>query len=236
MRNLTENRIIRFIRDNGGYFGIIGAISMTLSALISFLLILSVNPSFNIVSYAVSDLVSGPVISSIIYSVGLIIASFCQIPTYISLMNYFNNKESYVFLFKITALSSFLSIISHNILSVVPSERNFLLVFLIHGIAAGIHYVSGTISLILIGIIEFLNIKVSKILVIISFITGTLYGIVWIRYLLSLIVGIEELYMYYSIQWFALAGVILWSLFHGIFLLKAKKRALDNAKIKEISL
>jgi len=224
MRDLAKNRIIKFMRDNGGYFGIIGAISMALSALISFFFNCSVNPNFNIVSYAVSDLVSGPMISSIIYSVGLIIASFCQIPTYISLINYFTIKENYPFLFKITALSSFLAIISHNILSLVPSERNVLLLFLTHDIAAGIHYVTGTISLILIGRIELLDIKISKILMIISFTTGVLYGIVWIRYLLSLIVGIEELFMYYLFQWFALVGVILWSLSHGIFLLKAKKR------------
>ena len=229
MRKLTKNRVIKFIRDNGGYFGIIGAISMTLSALISFFLNSSVNPSFNIVSYAVSDLVSGPMISSIIYSVGLLISSFAQIPTYISLINQFNNKESYIILFKVTALSSVFSIISHNILSLVPLERNVLPLFLTHGIAAGIHYIAGSISLILIGIIELFKIKVSKIIVIISFISGALYGIVWIRYFLSLILGIPDIFMNNSIQWFTLASIIAWSLFHGIFLIKAKKRDLDNA-------
>ena len=229
MRNLTENRIIKFIRDNGGYFGIIGAISMTLSALISFFLNSSINHSFNIVSYAVSDLVSGPIISSIIYSVGLLISSFAQIPTYISLIYQFNNKESYITLFKVTALSSVFSIISHNILSLVPLERNILPLFLTHGIAAGIHYVVGSISLILIGIIELSKIKVSKIVVIISFISGALYSMVWIRYFLSLILGIPDIFMNNSIQWFALAGIILWSLSHGIFLIKAKKRDLGNA-------
>jgi len=231
MHKLTKNRVIKFIRDNGGYFGIIGAISMTLSALISFLLNSSVNPSFNIVSYAVSDLVSGPMISSIIYTVGLLISSFVQIPTYISLINQFNNKESYNVLFKVTALSSVFSIISHNILSLVPLERNILPLFLTHGIAAGIHYAVGSISLILIGIIELFKIKVSKIIVIISFITGALYSMVWIRYFISLIVGIPDIFMNNSIQWFTLAGIILWSLFHGIFLIKAKKQDLDNARI-----
>jgi len=230
MGNLTKNRMIKFIRDNGGYFGIIGATSMTLSALISFFLNSSVNPSFNIVSYAVSDLVSGPMISSVIYNIGLIISSFCQIPVYLSLLNYFNNKESYINLFKVTSLSSFFSIISHNILSLVPLERNILLLFLTHGIAAGIHYVVGSVSLILIGIIEHSKLKVSKSIVIISFIAGALYSIVWIRYFLSLIVGIPDIFMNNSIQWFALAGIILWSLFHGIFLIKTKKRDLDNAK------
>ena len=231
MRKLTKNRVIKFIRDNGGYFGIIGAISMTLSALISFFLNSSVNPSFNIVSYAVSDLVSGPMISSIIYSVGLLISSFAQIPTYISLINQFNNKESYIILFKVTALSSVFSIISHNILSLVPLERNVLPLFLTHGIAAGIHYVVGSISLISIGIIELFKIKVSKIIVTISFITGALYSMVWIRYFLSLIVGIPDILMNNTIQWFTLAGIILWSLFHGMFLIKAKKRDLDNTRI-----
>jgi len=229
MHNLTENSIIKFIRDNGGYFGIIGAISMTLSALISYFLNISYNPSFNIVSYAVSDLVSGPMISRIIYSVGLLISSFAQIPTYLSLVNNFNNKDSYITLFKVTALSSVFSIISHNIVSLVPLERNVLPLFLTHGIAAGIHYVAGSISLILIGIIELFKIKVSKIIVIISFITGALYSMVWIRYFLSLILGIPDIFMNNSIQWFTLASIIAWSLFHGIFLIKTKKRDLDNA-------
>jgi len=229
MRNLTKNHIFEFIRDNAGYFGIIGAVSMALSTLISFFLNSSVNPSFNIVAYAVSDLVSGPMISGIIYSIGLLISSFTQIPIYFSLINYFNNKENYITLFKVTVISSFFSLISHNILSLVPLERNVLLLFLIHGIAAGIHYVAGSISLILIGIIELFKIKVSKIIVIISFITGALYSMVWIRYFLSLILGIPDIFMNNSIQWFTLASIIAWSLFHGIFLIKAKKRDLDNA-------
>jgi len=203
---------------------------MTLSALISYFLNSSVNPSFNIVSYAVSDLVSGPMISRIIFIVGLLISSFAQIPTYISLINRFNNKESYLILFKVTVLSSVISIISHNVVSLVPLERNVLPIFLTHGIAAGIHYVAGSVSLIVIGIIELSKIKVSKILVTISFITGVLYSMVWIRYFLSLIIGIPDIFMNNSIQWFTLSGIILWSLFHGIFLIKAKKRDLDNAK------
>jgi hypothetical protein len=225
-----ENSIIKFIRDNGGYFGIIGAISMTLSALISYFLNISYNPSFNIVSYAVSDLVSGPMISRIIYSVGLLISSFAQIPTYLSLVNNFNNKDRYITLFKVTALSSVFSIISHNIVSLVPLDRGVLPLFLTHGIAAGIHYVAGSVSLILIGIIELYKIKVSKIIVVISFISGASYSMVWIRYLLSLVVGVPDILLNNSIQWVTLACIILWSLFHGIFLIKAKKRSLDKAK------
>lgn len=227
MRNLKNYHIIKFIQDNGGYFAIIGAISTTLSALISFFLNYSVNPNFNIVSYAVSDLVSGPMISGVIYSVGLIISSFVQIPTYISLIHCFIKKESYVFLFKITALSSILSIISHNILSVVPLERSVLPLFIIHGFAAGIHYVTGSVSLISIGIIELKKIKVSKIISIISFIAGALYSIVWIRYLLSLLVGIPDILLNHAIQWFTLAGIILWTLFHGIFLIRTKNQELS---------
>ena len=228
MRSLTKARISKFIRDNSGYFGLIGAISMTLSALISFFLNSSVNPSFNIVSYAVSDLVSGPMISSIIYSVGLLISSFSQIPTYISLINYFDNKERYINLYKVVVVSSFFSIISHNIVSLFPLERNVLPLFLIHGIAAGIHYVAGSISLISIGIIELLKMKVSKIIMLISFIAGALYSLVWIRYFISLMIGIPDVFMNNSIQWFALGSIILWTLIHGIFLIKAKKQDPDN--------
>ena len=236
MRNFTENRTINFIRNNGGYFGIIGALSMALSALISFFLNYSVNPNFNIVSYAVSDLVSGPMISRVIYSTGLLISSFCQLPTYISLMNYFDIKERHIILYKFTTLSSLLSIFSHNILSLVPLERKILPLFLTHGIAAGTHYVAGTISLILIGQTELLSKKKSKVLTSISYITGALYILVWLRYLLSQLVGIPDLFMNNAIQWFALTGVILWSFSHGLFLLKAKKKIIDRIAIKKLSI
>jgi len=182
MSKLTKNRIIKFIQTNGGYFAIIGAISMALSALISFLLNYSVNPNFNIVSYAVSDLVSGPMISGAVYSVGLIISSFIQLPTYISLIHCFNKKETYV-------------------------------------------------SLISIGIIELKKMKVSKIIPIISFIVGGLYSIVWIRFLLSLLVGIPDILLNHAIQWFGLIGIISWTVIHGIFLIKAKKLDFDNTRI-----
>ena len=223
MCNLMENRIIKFIRYNGGYFGIVGSISITISILISYLINLSVNPSFNITTFAVSELGTGPKISSGVYGTGLLIASFCQIPLYISVINYFRKKECSVYLIKIVALSTLFSTISHNILSLVPFERVVLLLFLTHGIAAAIHYVAGSIAFIFYGFIELLHVKVSKILVITSFITGILYGILWIGYLFDFMVGIPEEYINHTIQWFALVGIILWALFHSIFLINTKK-------------
>ncbi len=149
MRNLNKRLKVNFIRDRGEYFGIVGAISIAISALISYLMNISVNPSFNIITYAVSDLGTGPKISSGIYGLGLVIASFCQIPLYISVINYLRKKECSVFLIKIITLSSLFSIISHNVLSLVPFEKEVLILFLTHGIAAAIHYVAGSIGFIL---------------------------------------------------------------------------------------
>ena len=231
MRNLAKKFKVNFIQDRAEYFGIVGAISITISILISYLINLSVNPSFNITTFAVSELGTGPKISSGVYGAGLLIASFCQIPLYISVINYLRKKECPVYLIKIVALSTLFSTISHNILSLIPFERVVLLLFLTHGIAAAIHYVAGSIAFIFYGFIELLHVKVSKILVITSFITGILYGILWIGYLLDFIVGIPEEYINHTIQWFALAAIILWALFHGMFLIKTKKRELDNVKI-----
>ena len=43
MRNLRKIFIKKFIRERGGYFGIVGAASMTISALISYYLYSLVN-------------------------------------------------------------------------------------------------------------------------------------------------------------------------------------------------
>ncbi len=228
MRYLRKNLIKKFIREKGGYFGIIGATSMAISALFSFFLYLSMNPDLNIISYAVSDLGTGPGLSGLIFSTGLIIASFCQIPLYLSFIKYLSKKMGNVFLIRLVVLSSLFSIISHNFLSLVPFDRTILLLYYTHGLAAATHYVAGSVSLILYGFIELSRVKVSKILVFLSFITGALYTTLWIGYLLDFLVGISEVYINHSIQWVALAGVILWSLFHGIFLINVKKRELVN--------
>ncbi|MHA2288412.1 MAG: hypothetical protein ACXABG_06460 [Promethearchaeota archaeon] len=214
--------IIKFIRNKGGYFGIVGATSMAVSALLSFYLYLILNPDLNTISYAVSDLGTGPGLSGFIYNIGLLVASFSQIPLYIPLILYLRNKMGNVFLIKLTSLASLFSIFSHNILSLVPFDRTISFLYYTHGIAAATHYVAGSIALILYGVIELSHVKVSKVLVVISLVTGALYATLWIGYLLDFSVGIPEVFINHTIQWVALTGVVLWSLFHGIFLVKMK--------------
>lgn len=221
--------IIEFIRESGGFFGIVGAIAVTISALFSYFYNTLVDPSFTIMSRAVSDLATGPKISSIIYSVGLITASFCQYPLYFSLIHYLRQDLDHFLLIKTTKLGAIISIVSHNIVSVIPFERNILLIYLVHGIAAGIHYVTGSIILLLYGILEVLSRKVSKIYIIMSFISGALYGLVWIGYLLFFIIGTSEIGINHSIQWIAYAGIILWSLLQGVLLTKKNKRNFKNS-------
>lgn len=150
------------------------------------------NPDLNIITYAVSDLGTGPGLSGLIFSTGLIIASFCQIPLYISLIYYLRKKRGNVFLIRLVVLGSLISILSHNFLSIVPFDRTILFLYYIHGIAVGTHYVAGSVSLILFGYIELSRVKVSKFLMIPSFITGALYATLWIGYLLDFLVGIDD--------------------------------------------
>jgi hypothetical membrane protein len=223
-----NKKILKFIQERGGYFGIIGTISIALSTLISFVIYTSIDSSFNIVSRAISDLGTGPAISSIIYSVGLIVGSFSQIPLYISLVYYFRKKAENAFLIKITTLSSLISVVSHNFLSLVPFERTVSSLYLTHGISAGFHYVAGSIALILYGINEILDAKVSNKLGLISLISGALYALLWIGYLLDFIFGISEVYVNQSFQWIAFTGIIFWSLMHSVFLIKTNKRGPVN--------
>jgi hypothetical protein len=66
--------------------------------------------------------------------------------------------------------------------------------------------------------------KFSKILGIISFLTGIIYGILWVGYLIDFTFKIPQVYVNYSLQWISLAGILLWSLVHSIFLFMIKKR------------
>ena len=211
--------LIEFFQEKGGYFGIVGAVAVAIAALFSYFLHILVDPSFNIISFAVSDLATGPPISGVIYSIGLIIASFSQYPLYFSLIYYLRQDLNHNLLIKVTELGAIISIVSHNIVSLIPSVRSIFVIFTIHGTAAGIHYVAGSTTLILYGIIEILSKKVSKIYIITSFISGTLYGLV----LLFFVFGISKIFLNYSVQWIAFSGVISWSLLQGILLIRVEK-------------
>ncbi|MFX0048659.1 MAG: hypothetical protein ACFE8G_10890, partial [Candidatus Hermodarchaeota archaeon] len=190
MTKLTNGFIVNFFQDRGEYFGVVGAIANGLSTILSLLIHSLIDSSFTIALHPISDLGTGPEISRIIYNVGLITISFFQYPLFLSVRNYLHKKEGNAFLIKIATLSALISTISHNILSLVPFERNVLDLYLIHGSAAAIHYVGGSIALVFYGFIEILTSKVSKILVTISFIAGALYGILWMGYLFYFIIGI----------------------------------------------
>ena len=223
MPNSRKILIKKFFRERGGYFGIIGAISIALSTIVSYLIYTSIDPSFNIVSNAISDLGTGPTISTIVYSVGLLIGTFSQIPLYSSLIYYYRKNLERAVLIKITILSSSISIVSHNTLSLVPFVRTVSFLYLTHGISAGFHYVAGSIALILYGVNEILDKNISKKLGLVSLISGALYALLWIGYLVDLIFGISEVYINHTFQWIALTGIILWSLTHSAFLIQTKK-------------
>ncbi len=101
MQNLTKISITNFIRDRGKYFGIIGVPATSISVLVAFFLYISVNPTFNMVSNCVSDLGTGPNMSNVVYNIGSIITGLCQVPFYLSLVKYLQNRKANIYLIKI---------------------------------------------------------------------------------------------------------------------------------------
>ena len=223
MRNLTKSLIINFIRERGVYFGIIGVSATSISVILAFFLYTSVNPTFNMVSNCVSDLGTGPNMSNIVYNLGAIVTGFCQIFLYLSFVNYLQHKKPNTFLINIIKLTSVISAIGLIFIGIIPFEREDLILFLGHGSAAATHYVAGSFAFIFYGFFEIFALKHSKILWIISFLTGILYGILWVGYLIDFIIKIPQVYVNYTLQWISLAGILLWSLLHSLFLFNNKK-------------
>ena len=222
MWNLTIIDLIKFIRERGEYFGIIGFIVTSLSVILASFLYSLVNPAFNIISNAVSDLGTGPNMSNIIYNIGTIITGFCQLLFYLSLVKYLQDKKANHYLTQIVKFTFLTSAIGLIVLGIIPFHRENALFFLGHGSAAATHYVAGSFAFIFYGIFEILILKFSKMLGIISFLTGIIYGILWVGYLINFIFTIPQVDVNYTLQWIGLAGILLWSLLHSIFLFKAK--------------
>jgi hypothetical membrane protein len=224
MRALNKTRIKDFIYTNGGYFGILGLSSMSISVIIAHFLYSAVNPGFNTTSYAVSDLGTGPNMSNIVYNLGATFSGFCLAFLHLSLVSYLYEKKPHSYLVKITKLVSVISAIGLILLGIIPFERDVLFLFLGHGSAAATHYVAGSIAFIFYGIFEIIILKFSKILGIISFLTGIIYGGLWIGYLIDYSFKIPREYENYILQWISLGGILLWSLIHSLFIILIKKK------------
>ncbi len=222
MPNQMKTQIQKFFDINGGYFGIIGFILTSLSVILASILYSSVNPAFNIISNAVSDLGTGPNMSNIIYNIGTIITGICQFPFYLSLVKYLQDKKANLYLAQIVKLTFMTSAIGLIVLGVIPFRRENAIFFLGHGSAAATHYVAGSFAFIFYGLFEILILKFSKMLGIISFLTGIIYGILWVGYLTNFVFRIPQVEVNYTLQWIGLAGILIWSLLHSIFLFKTK--------------
>ena len=230
MRNLIESFYLKYIIDKGEYYGFLGVASTSISVLIAFLLYTSVNPTFSVVSNCVSDLGSGPNMSNIVHNLGATVSGFCLVSFHLSYVKYLQYKKANTYFIKITKLTSVISAIGLIVLGIIPFERESLIFFLGHGYAAATHYVAGSFAFIFYGFFEILILKFSKILGIISFLTGIIYGILWVGYLIDFIFIIPQVEVNYTLQWISLAGILLWSLLHSIFLFKTKMQKKDTFK------
>jgi len=159
MNNDTKTQFIGFIQEKGGYFGITGVTATSLSVIVAYFLYISVNPTFNTVSNCVSDLGIGPNMSNIVYNLGAVITGFCQIPFYLTLVKYLQNKNPNPYLINITKLTFVISAFGLILIGIIPFKRENLIFFLGHGSAAAIHYVAGSFAFFIYGFFEIHLIK-----------------------------------------------------------------------------
>ena len=219
-----RDQLIKFIRKNGGYFGMMGVLVTSISVIIAYLLYSSVNPDFNVISYAISDLGTGPNMSNLVYIIGAIVTGFCLAFLHLSIISVFEDRKANTYLISITKLTAVISAIGLIVLGIIPFERDKPFFFLSHGTAAATHYVAGSIAFIFYGIIEIIILKFSKILGSISFLMGIIYGSLWIGYIIDFIFKIPQKYANYILQWISLGGILFWSLVHSIYIILIKKK------------
>jgi hypothetical membrane protein len=222
-----RDQLFKFIRRYGGYFGIMGVLVTSISVIVAYLLYSSVNPDFNIISYAISDLGTGPNMSNLVYSIGATVTGFCLAFLHLSIVSVFKDRNANAYIISITKLTAVISAIGLIVLGIIPFERDKPLFFLSHGTAAATHYVAGSIAFIFYGIIEIIILKFSKILGSISFLVGIIYGSLWIGFIIDYIFKIPQKYANYILQWISLGGILLWSLVHSIFIILIKKKKSD---------
>jgi len=191
----------------GAIFGIIAWTIAFLSLTIAIILHIKVDPSYGPLSNHLSDLTTGYNLSKMILSIGLILLVIFFIPFYISLGIFLFKKNKNISLIKIALIASITSYLSLIIIVAFPLDPQNYFFCMMHTILGSIYFLFGTVAFILFGIIELLNPKISNFNAIISVITGLLYC----NYLIFSAISLFE--------WIAVAGALIWTISHIIFLL-----------------
>ncbi|MFX1591809.1 MAG: DUF998 domain-containing protein [Promethearchaeota archaeon] len=204
----------------GAYFAFLTLLAVGFGIFVALIIYFPVDPTYSIFSNYISDLGAGPIGSTIVFSIGMILGAFFFIFLILYISRYLKNKEEKSQLrwgFQSTGVIAGIGLI---MIGIFPLDRTNTFIFTIHFIAALIFFSFLAISFIYLGYIEYKNSEFSTYLSIITFLSGILSAIFVIGFLIQEFELVPPQVFVYLSEWTFFIFVTLWLITHGIYFWK----------------
>ena len=204
----------------GAYFAFLTLLAVGFGIFVALIIYFPVDPTYSIFSNYISDLGAGPIGSTIVFSIGMILGAFFFIILILYISRYLKNKEEKSQLrwgFQSTGVIAGIGLI---MIGIFPLDRTNTFIFTIHFIAALIFFSFLAISFIYLGYIEYKNSEFSTYLSIITFLSGILSAIFVIGFLIQEFELVPPQVFVYLSEWTFFIFVTLWLITHGIYFWK----------------
>ncbi|MFX1309931.1 MAG: DUF998 domain-containing protein [Promethearchaeota archaeon] len=204
----------------GAYFAFLTLLAVGFGIFVALIIYFPVDPTYSIFSNYISDLGAGPIGSTIVFSIGMILGAIFFIFLILYISRYLKNKEEKSQLrwgFQSTGVIAGLGLI---MIGIFPLDRTNTFIFTIHFIAALIFFSFLAISFIYLGYIEYKNSEFSTYLSIITFLSGILSAIFVIGFLIQEFELVPPHVFVYLSEWTFFIFVTLWLITHGIYFWK----------------
>ena len=212
-----------FGKIRGAYFAFLTILAIGFGVFVALFIYLLVDPSYSIFSNYISDLGAGPIGSRIVFSIGMILGAIFLIFLILYISRYFKIKEEKSQLIWGFQTAGIIAELGLLLIGLFPLDRVLTLAYFVHIIATIIFFSFTAISNLYLGYIEYKNSEFSKIMAIISFLSGILSAIFIGGFIIQESGLIENQVFVYLTEWTFLAFVTLWLLTHGIYFWKKRE-------------
>ncbi len=212
-----------FGKIKGAYFAFLALMSVGFGIFVALFIYLPVYPNFSILSNYISDLGAGPIGSRIVFSIGMIFGAIFLIFLVLYIAQYLKNaeeKSQLILGFQAPAIIAEIGLI---LIGIFPLVRAEYFSYSMHFLATIIFFSFTAISNIYIGYIEYKNNEFSKIMAIVSFLSGIFSAIFIGGFIIQESELIDPHVFVYLSEWTFIAFVTIWLIIHGIYFWKKRE-------------
>jgi len=203
-------------KKNGYFFLFLTLLAAAIGLFGALFIYLPANPSFSMLSNYISDLSAGPLPAKILFGIGMGLGGLFLILSVIYITNNLKQQDKGKNLVQLYSFTGIIGGLGLIVIGIFPLDPAINLAYEIHRISALFFFGFTAISFFCFGYIEYKYTEFSKVLSIISLLTGILMGIFIIGFVIQEYSVVPRQSLIYLTEWGFFGVITIWLITHGL--------------------